>query len=325
MDRCFAQSTRARTAFTLVELLVVIAIIGILVGLLLPAVQSARESARRTQCMNNLKQLGLASRIHVQSQGHYPSDGWGWDWVGDADLGFDGNQPGSWVYNLLPYLEQQALHDVSANITDMNAKKQANATLITTPLVMMNCPSRRKTKLYPNVAHTVLYNSVDRPQVARGDYACNAGSQGVPHMGGATSVAMGLNQPAPLADGLSYQRSKVRSSQVRDGESNTLLFGEKYMDPTYYESGIAGSDNENMFVGNDVDNERTAGNIITRAPLRDRQGFYVYENFGGPHESGAFFVRCDGSVGSISFSIDITTYGRLGSRNDGGVIDGGKL
>ena len=74
--------------FTLVELLVVITIIGILVGLLLPAVQAARETARQTQCSNNLKQLGIAASLSVETTGFFPSGGWGDDWVGDPTRGF---------------------------------------------------------------------------------------------------------------------------------------------------------------------------------------------------------------------------------------------
>ena len=101
-----------RTGFTLVELLVVITIIGILIALLLPAVQAAREAARRMQCTNHLKQIGLAMLNHEQAHKQFPTGGWGWGWIGDPDRGFDHRQPGGWVYNILPYLEQDALYNL---------------------------------------------------------------------------------------------------------------------------------------------------------------------------------------------------------------------
>src|SRR5690348_10720611 len=96
-----------RRGFTLVELLVVIAIIGILIALLLPAVQAAREAARRVQCTNHLKQLGLGFMVHHDQQKHFPTGGWGYMWVCDADRGLDKRQPGGWGYTVLPFTEQQ--------------------------------------------------------------------------------------------------------------------------------------------------------------------------------------------------------------------------
>src|SRR5438132_12910000 len=104
---------RGRSGFTLVELLVVIAIIGVLVALLLPAVQAAREAARRMHCQNNLMQTGLGWHNHTDVNGHMPTGGWGWGWVGDADQGVGRNQTGSWTFNILPYIEQKTVYDMS--------------------------------------------------------------------------------------------------------------------------------------------------------------------------------------------------------------------
>src|SRR5262249_4625949 len=134
--------TRSSLGFTLVELLVVIAIIGVLVALLLPAVQSAREAARRAECKNHLKQLGLAVIMHTDTHKFFPTGGWGARWLGDPDRGFGLRQPGGWGYNILPFIEEQALHDLGAGGNDA-AKKTSRATLFQTPIGAMYCPSRR--------------------------------------------------------------------------------------------------------------------------------------------------------------------------------------
>ena len=85
----------------------VIAIIGILVALLLPAIQAAREAARRTQCKNNLRQIALACLNHESTHKTFPHGGWGWHWMGDPDKGFGRKQPGGWIYQATPYLEEE--------------------------------------------------------------------------------------------------------------------------------------------------------------------------------------------------------------------------
>src|SRR5687768_383902 len=118
------QAGRIARGFTLVELLVVIAIIGVLVALLLPAIQAAREAARRSQCKNNLKQLGLACQLHVDTHKFLPSGGWGDWWVGCPDMGAGENQPGTWTYQLLSFIEETASRGVGQGFkcTDPNSK-----------------------------------------------------------------------------------------------------------------------------------------------------------------------------------------------------------
>src|SRR5688572_13009998 len=131
--------------FTLVELLVVIAIIGILIALLLPAVQAAREAARRTQCTNHLKQLSLGMLQHHEALGFMPTGGWGWTWTGDPDRGFGLKQTGGWSYNILPYIEQTALHDLGRDndpntITD--PQRDGALKRDQTPVAEFVCPTR---------------------------------------------------------------------------------------------------------------------------------------------------------------------------------------
>jgi prepilin-type N-terminal cleavage/methylation domain-containing protein/prepilin-type processing-associated H-X9-DG protein len=186
-----SRSSSIRRGFTLVELLVVIAIIGVLMGLLLPAINSARESGRKTQCLSNMKNLGYASLQSLEKLRRFPSGGWGTLWVGYADGGNNLKQPGGWVYNLLPYMEETALHDVGQGTTVDAVLQTAIAQQVATSQSIMSCPTRRSAQQWTaNNAYdpydplggagaTVPLQSAAGAQylnkVARGDYAANAG------------------------------------------------------------------------------------------------------------------------------------------------------
>jgi len=269
--------SQERRAVTLIELLVVIAIIGALVGLMLPAVQMARESARRSSCANNLKQLGLAAKLHVDSQGTFPTGGWGAHWVGDPDKGFGPKQPGGWIYNVLPYIEQQNLRELGTRLADAE-KRQALASLLETPLELFQCPSRRSSIPYSYTGPAALEN-VDPPKkVAKSDYVINRF--------------------------ISYEKSEVLISeiQVRKGMSNTLLAGEKSLGRRHYSDGRGAGDTFSMYAGDCIDVARD----VSGMPISDSDSSSVSgSGFGSPHSGVCHFVYCDGSVRAIAYDADI--------------------
>ncbi len=320
--------------FTLVELLVVITIIGILIALLLPAVQAAREAARRLQCQNNLKQMSLAAITHEQQQGFLPTSGWKWSWVGDPDRGFNRHQPGGFFYNILPFMEQQGLHDLAcdgqSNVLTA-AQKTAARKVARTPLSAFNCPSRRASGLFTSGTY-IAENSDPNPSgdtsVARGDYGANAGDVVYlvePYAPGGSSSNWAnddkLSWPIMTLSGVSYQRSEIRVADVTDGLSNTYLVGEKYLNPDYYFTGQDGGDTETWSCGFDVDIVR----YTPCPPYQDQAGQYANAIFGSAHATGCHIAFCDGSVQQISYSINETVHKNLGNRKDGASIDAKQL
>ena len=322
------------SGFTLVELLVVIAIIGILVGMLLPAVQSARESGRNLQCKNNMKNLGEAILAHESTQEFFPTGGWGWYWMGDADRGYGNQQPGGWIYNILPHTDMRALHDLGRN---GNATSATILKMASTPFALTSCPTRRRPALFPMPwSSTVAYNAghVTAPAgflVARTDYAINCGDlQGSDQCGAGPNSESTSDQasyfgslPSRIANnmqsdhGISFELSTIRKDDVTDGLAQTLLIGEKYLASSSYGTGNVGADNENEYVGFDNDTGRTT----YRAPFQDRNGLDDPDAFGSAHATAANFVLCDGAVISINYSVDPETFRRLGTRSEGLGVD----
>jgi prepilin-type N-terminal cleavage/methylation domain-containing protein/prepilin-type processing-associated H-X9-DG protein len=333
------KSLGRRQAFTIVELLVVMAIIGMLIALLLPAVQAIRESARRFQCKNNLKQLGLGVLQHVDVHQQYPTGGWGWWWVGDPDRGIGKRQTGGWIYNILPYIEEKNLYLLpqDGDQFTITEKQKAGANAMTkTTLPIANCPSRRPSILYAKpfsgtfVAYNAAENDPDDNVSARGDYAINSGDQDFDeYFPGPETLREGdtpsfwqdihkkLNIDISKLSGISFERSEIVPEQVRDGTTHTIMLGEKYLNPDHYLTGLKIYDNESLYTGFNNDNYRSA----FFPPTRDRQGLSDPLLFGSIHANACNFTFCDGSVRSISYSIDPILFSNLGNRADGQTID----
>ena len=326
-------------AFTLVELLVVMAIIGIVISLLLPAVQAARESGRRAQCSNNLKQMALACLQHEQNQKILPTGGWGWNWTGDPDRGFNRQQPGGWLFNILPFMEEMTTRLQGAG----GNQAGRNQTTVTTVAAFM-CPTRRALKLYPYTHGNDFYNANAPAYIARSDYAGNAGD----NLGttcvwagpGSLSVGDGMqlsdwyannagcvptdNQGGIDATGVLFMISEIKLADIKDGVSNTYLIGERYLDPDNYEDGSACDNDQGWDMGFDFDVNRWTN--PSSPPLQDTGGLGgCMASFGSAHAGTFNMALCDGSVRAIAYTIDLETHRRLGNRVDRLPIDASRF
>lgn len=341
---------RKSPGFTLVELLVVIAIIGVLVALLLPAVQAAREAARRTQCSNQLRQLGLAFQNHHDAQKHLPTGGWGFMWLGYPDYGFGKGQPGGWLYNILPFIEQQALHDIGRGATGA-ARDAATRKRVEAPFEGMNCPSRRSTNVYSYTSTSIPFSYTEPfERCSKTDYAANAGDMiqvegfGYPAANTAYDQALkntnwntyGSNwrsaygfkysvaAPQGEGTGVVFGRSEINFRQVEDGLSNTYMVGEKYMSTDNYDDGLDFGDNEPAFAGNNADTLRTTAHVkelnrpLQLGPDKPGDSNEIGERmFGSAHSGGFNMTRCDSSVAFIQFDVDPEVHRAAGHRSDG--------
>jgi len=273
-----------RTGFTLVELLVVVAIIGVLIALLLPAVQAAREAARRIQCSNNLRQIGLGC-LNYHDVHHVLPDA-GKD-SGNVCTGCcSAASRGDWnfLYQIMPFIEQQNLYNESNDTT-----------IYQTPVVAYYCPTRRRAARYPTDTG-----------YGKTDYAGNTGDTWNSTFNGPI-VRRICVQPVDLA-------------AIRDGTSNTLLIGEKQTNLNNL--GKSGGDNEPYVnAGFDEDVVRIGSTDWRPAPDSEHpdesSATYWSRRFGSSHPGAFNGVLVDGSVRAFSFTIDIETFRRICVRNDG--------
>jgi prepilin-type N-terminal cleavage/methylation domain-containing protein/prepilin-type processing-associated H-X9-DG protein len=285
--------------FTLVELLVVITIIGILIALLLPAVQVAREAARKMQCANNLKQLGLALHAYVTAHNVLPPGG-----MTDNELGY--------TVMILPQLEQQALYDqFNFNRSVFTTAGKLDNALNRIPAFLCPSSNATKTMYVPNEnwprtdgspTFTLHYYGIMGPKTA--------GS-------GASYYHL---RPSPYGgtaeDGVLNRNSAVILESITDGTSNTFALGEiSYNEYFGYRAWSRGGDQS---TGNDT--MASCKNVCDANPIGLAAPYYTHFNdgqFASEHSGGTHFMMCDGSVQFISENIDLALSLALASRNMG--------
>ncbi len=304
-----------RRGFTLIELLVVIAIIAVLIALLLPAVQQAREAARRTQCKNNLKQLGLAMHNYHDTHGVFP---FGWD-----------EREAGWHAMILPQIEQTSLYSTliwqESGLGNWDAVGSPNLAACEKMIPAFRCPSMAVPEHIDNQGipgrSPVSYRGVASSIAASDDASTIPAGSG-------TTVSL----EAARHDGIFFGCSNVRMSDIVDGTSNTILIGESFTDPTYVKDGQGmdfwqigspqtggwvlggiGGTEYSEFVGS------TFGRINSR---RDPtvHGVIMEMSFGSWHVGGAHFTLADGTVRFVSDNVDLQLYRKLATRNGGEVV-----
>lgn len=300
--------------FTLVELLVVITIIGILIALLLPAVQAAREAARRMQCSNNLKQLGLAVHGYVAAHDVLPISV---DYINSAGYAnFVANGKG-WILSILPQLDQQPLFDQF--IPYFNGAFLSSSGLKSPDAVCRNAMKTRQAFLECPTDSSVQKLNANHPQwsgieVAMTSYKGVLGESRIGDTSGFPAGSMPDCHAFPGCKGLFYPwtaKEPIHMANITDGTSNTLMIGEdiaefNYHNAAYYANGDWNSCNIPL-------NYNLTGSV-------DPTDWTHVLSFRSRHSGGGHFCLADSSVRFISETIDAELYRSLSTRAGGEVV-----
>ena len=313
-------------AFTLVELLVVITIIGILIALLLPAVQAAREAARKMQCGNNLKQIGLAlhnyeTAVRAFPAGYISAFGTpGYPSSNDQGPGW------GWAALMLPYIEQPGLHDQIQ--FDKDIADPANAVPRATILSGFLCPSDGGDKTFTVAGG----NSV---VVAHSNYVGVFGNPEITTDPGFLLPASSNPERSPAHQGMFYRNSGVRVADVTDGTSNTLFVGERssglaYATWTGSVTGASVPPRSNSPYGYGPEGAPVlilghTGDSRDNPPHTPNSSVVHVDDFWSYHPYGANFLMVDGSVHQIDDTIDPQTWWGLGTKAGNEPLNGSKF
>ena len=325
-----------RRGFTLIELLVVIAIIAVLIALLLPAVQAAREAARRSQCVNNLKQMGLALHNYHSTNNCFPSGR-----PGDDPNNNDSNAASTWV-SLLPNLEQQPLYNAwnfqltfnDPCVSAVYAKScipVADATVAATSLNVFNCPSEVRQQQFMNTSASGRNDIPHLPQLALSSYSVCAGVLGANNTGADTFGQYTTSDAKHLNNGFADYGFIRRMKSFPDGTSNTFAAGETAYnnDGSWYGKAQSGCSGVNpMFNAWTITLRMSSNFRVTKNPPNTLPGVGFSAGgacgtnaaFGSMHSGGLNFLFADGSVKFIKNTINLPTWWALSSRADAEVI-----
>lgn len=292
-----------KRGFTLIELLVVIAIIAILIALLLPAVQQAREAARRTQCRNNLKQIGLALHNYHDVHLVFPP---GWIGVEDNQASVEGGSAFGWASYLLPYVEQNAIYNDLNFDSVITATDNKDAIGELGELDVFRCPSDPAPFTFEIDSEDPMDPNPDLPMVLPS--ANYVGSFGTEELHDCESLSLG---ETCKSDGFFHHNSRIRMKDIKDGTSHTFAVGERLTD---VQQGW-----HSTWVGAPPMGEESFARILAVADHTPNHPDRHFEDFSSRHTGGAHFVMGDGHVRFLSDSIDIGVFQGLATIRGGEV------
>ncbi len=334
-------SVKQRPGFTLIELLVVIAIIAVLIALLLPAVQSAREAARRMQCTNNLKQLGLAMHNYHDSAGSFPIGRMGENYTYPKTITPNPNRR-TWAFSILPYIEQGSVFQaINFSVSYYEAP---NTTVLRTQVATFHCPTDPNTNVMELGSPTAGVTSKER---YKGNYMVNWGNthfNQADTANGTGGVHWNYPNPfvGPLGDtvafgGAPFSGNVSRNiSYITDGTSNTLMMAEVIV-------GVDQSNNTTEDLRGDFYNDDQCGAVFMaytapNSTFPDRLGYCTYPLGVNPpciavntktatfvaarslHPGGVNALLCDGSVRFFKSSINLSNWRALSTTSGGEVL-----
>ncbi len=320
--------------FTLVELLVVIAIIGVLVALLLPAVQAARESARRSQCENNLRQIGLALHLHHDTLQQFP-------------MGAVNSEGSMWTYYIMPFIEQQNAQDIMTIGEDSRGNFQWAHPGPYDHARVANNPSYRNILIVETLMPIFQCPSNAIPSVGQYDVSSDnwhvVNRHAASYLGNASGFATNQTErdengrTLGSLDGVLFGWSEIAFKHILDGTSNTILVGEALHDvETQDLSGSRrerpeGDHKDHWYFGSDdidINNDLSECLGSTAVPINyggstnpcenarsNREACQLYQlSFSSNHPGGAEMLRCDGSVEFLVEGIDEIAWSDMGTR-----------